>query len=332
MLVAYPAAVRAFESLQGCCGAASLHPYYLRADASRDAALEALFFVHEEGGELFYHGFHKAQVPGTSCSDIQSPYGYSGPLSSSEDPEFLSRAWGEYRGWCRESGVLAEFIRFHPALANWRYYLGEVIRDRETVLVDLTSDDLLMSYGVRARTAVRKAQKLGLTVTWCDPRRHLPTFSRLYRDAMTELGAESSYYFAERYFRELLDWTGTRLALCSAGDEILAAALFLEGKHLLEYHLSASTPEGKKSAATNLILHEAAQLGKRVGCRLLHLGGGTDPREENALLFFKTGFSRQRGEFRIGKYVHDESLYLEMKREWEQKHPGVPSRILFYRF
>lgn len=332
MEVRFDEAVALFDRLGDRALPPSLHPAYVAADARRDRELRPVFFAHEDGGEIYLHGFHTAPVPGAEYSDIQSAYGYGGPVASTADPAFLDAAWRAYGEWCRDNGILAEFVRFHPLLENWRYFGGTVMDDRWTVWVDLTADDLATGYEVRVRTAIRKARNGGVRVVWRRGAGDAAVFGELYRATMTRLDADEFYRFDDDYLASLMAWDRTHLGLCLAGDEVVAAALFLEGNQMLEYHLSAATPEGKRLAATNLLLHEAALLGQRLGCRALHLGGGFDGREDNPLLFFKSGFSPLRGMFRIGRLIHQPEAYAALRGQWLERHGTVPARVLFYRF
>jgi lipid II:glycine glycyltransferase (peptidoglycan interpeptide bridge formation enzyme) len=224
-----------------------------------------------------------------------------------------------------------EFVRFHPLLRNWEIYDGEVIPDRATVWIDLAIPDLLASYETRARTAVRKALKNGLTIEWRTGGDGADLFSGLYRDAMHELAADDFYLFSETYFRRLLEWKQARLAVCIREGEPVAAAIFLFGPEIAEYHLSAANVEGKRLGATNLLLHTAAEAAQAEGCSKLYLGGGTDARPNNPLLFFKAGFSAARAEFRIGKHVHSKDAYRFLQERFAEAYSAHPDRVLFYR-
>jgi len=332
MEVSYREALTIFDGFDAALQAPSLHPDYIISDASRDLSLKPVFFAHRSGPDFFYHGFHRTAVPGTALFDIQSPYGYGGPIASTAHPEFLAEAWQAYQSWCIQNDVLAEFIRFHPLLENWKYYQGEVGVDRQTVWIDLTVPDLLMTYGSRVRTAVRKGINNNLQVVWEKNESALHAFIGLYYQAMRELNTGRFYLFPETYFTELARWDHTHLALCKYHQEIVAGALFLEQEDFLEYHLSAATDGGNKLCATNLLIHEAAIFGQQRGCRYLHLGGGTDGRPDNSLLFFKSGFSKARSLFKIGKMVHLPGIYQRMRQDWLEKDGQQANRILFYRF
>jgi hypothetical protein len=327
-----PTAARAFfHRLPATRQAPSLHPAYVQADATRDNEFSPVFFVYQNGGDFLYHAFHLAAIPGGAYHDIQSPYGYGGPVGSTDDPIFLAEAWQAYSNWCSEQQVLAEFVRFHPLLDNGRFFSGTLIEDRATVWVDLKLPDLLASYQVRARTAIRKAIKQDLRVEWWPAERFYPTFKPLYYAAMKSLSASSFYFFPPEYFSQFAQWECTQHAVCLHEGEVIAAAIFLQGTNILEYHLSATNEMGKKLGATNLLLHKASLYGQQAGCCQFHLGGGSNAEAHNSLLFFKSGFSDQRASFNIGKKIHDPTAYLEMKSQWQAKTGRNSSRVLFYR-
>lgn len=333
MICNYLEAENIFESAFRSLGLPpSFHPYYIAADSRRDKKFEPVYFVYENNGKTFYHGFLVGSVPGTKYKDIQSPYGYGGPISTSKDVAFLSKAWAEYFNWCAENNVLAEFIRFHPLAENWACFKGELVLDRKTVWMDLSTPDLFDSYDVRARTAIRKALKEGLSVEWAEGPSQAASFKVLYCEAMARINADASYYFNEEYFERILKWDRSMLATCKRNGEIVAMAVFLAGDRIMEYHLSASAEAGRKYSATNLIIHEAASRAQRDGFIKLHLGGGTNSDSANSLLFFKSGFSKQQADFKLGKCVHNGEGYESLREEWLRVRGSIPEKFLFYRF
>ncbi len=309
---------------------ATLSPDYVIADALRDPALHPCFFGYREGGQFWLHGVHRSAVPGFDFLDQQSPYGYGGPSSNADSREFLARAWQAYVSMCRDEGVLAEFVRFHPMGSSIAAYGGVVREDRQTVVLDVQAADLRASYSGRCRTAIRKAEQGGLTVRLASPEcigRHFPDF---YRAGMRAIGADAFFAFNDAYFEYFEKWSGVQLLVCELNGEWLAAGLFLTQGAVMEYHLSASTALGRKHAAANLLLDAAAHEARRRGCTDLYLGGGTDGRADNALLSFKGSFSRGRRPFSIGFTAFSPQRYDALKdafvREGKSAH-----RFLFYR-
>ncbi len=331
-MIELPSALEAqalFDSLGGEQRLFTLSPAYALADGQRDSSLEPLFFVWQEEDHFWLHSTHRGKVAGTHWFDLQSPYGYGGPVANCDDPDFLARATSAYRNWCEEEAILAEFVRFHPLAENWRLYGGSVKDDRQTVAIALDQPPL-PGYSVRARTAVRKAMNAGIHAHWLPAVNHAREFGAFYRQAMAAIHAEPSYHFGDAYFLALMALPGVRLLACRLGGVWLAAGLFLESGDTLEYHLSAASEEGKKWSATHLLLHQAAQTGHESGRRWLYLGGGTDSRENNPLLFFKAGFSSRRFPFRIGYQVFQPAAYEEMKAARAAAGQST-NRVLFYR-
>jgi hypothetical protein len=314
-----------FQQLPARVRIPSAHPAYVAADAAELQDARPRYYGVQAGDNLFYHAAIERPVPGQDAVDFQSPYGYGGPILSGS-PSFFQSAWDHYATWCRQNHVLVEFVRFHPLVDNWRPYPGEAAFNRETVWIDLLAEDLLKAFKTRARTAVRKAVKKGLAVSWRAGNALVSHFAALYRETMARLDADDAYFFSDRYFSALSAMPGFQLCTCWLEGRIVAGAIFLTAGTFMEYHLSASTEEGRRLGATNLILKEAAHWGKANGFQKLHLGGGSDTRPDNRLLFFKKGFSNNTSNFYIGSFVHNPPLY----RRMAQGNDDI-SRILFYR-
>lgn len=308
-----------------------LHPHYVWADSQREEGLSPLVFVFRKDKNVLYYAFHLSQVPEQDFFDIQSPYGYGGPISNTQDMDFLRHAWDSFHHWCEKSSILAEFVRFHPLIANNRFFSGDICYDRNTVWIDTSKADPLSSYTTRARTAIRKAKKNGLVTEWWPREEFLPVFQKLYHDHMQALGADRYYFFPERYFQSLTDWEHARLAVCSFEKDIVGAAIFLDGPIQMEYHLSATTALGRTLCATNLMIHEAVLMAREAGHHMLHLGGGTDKDPNNPLLHFKLSFSSLMAKFCTGKRIHLPDQYQSLKKMWEKNNDRIANRVLFYR-
>lgn len=308
-----------------------MDPKYIDIDAQRDAALKPVYFIYEDDHGFFYHAFHQSKIPGTIYSDIQSPYGYGGPFIISDNASFHEAAWRAYCDFCLEQGIVVEFIRFHPLLDNWQYFQGDVLPNRETVWVDLTPADLIATYEVRARTAIRKALKNQIEINEESREFFCSHFKKLYEQTMLNLQAEAFYHFNEQYIESICAWENALLLVARHEGQVVSAAIFLEKDNFLEYHLSASTPIGKKLSANNLLLHEAFLIAKARGCTVAHLGGGNSSDDNNPLLFFKQGFSDKKASYKIGKYIHNPAVYQELKIAWEKSKGRKPTKILFYK-
>lgn len=309
----------------------SLEPDYVMVDSTRNKTLIPSFFLYENQDGFYYHAFHKGKIQDTDFYDIQSPYNYGGPVVLTENSNFLSEAWEAYLKFCRNNNILVEFIRFHPLLENWKHYKSDVIYDRETVWIELTNDDLLASYEIRARTAIRKAVKNNVEVVFLKKEDFIFDFKKIYHETMKRINAADFYFFNDDYFEAMCSWPNSQLVAAYQENKIVSAAIFLMNDKFLEYHLAASTDEGRKLSAINLILHEMFLRAKANGCNKAYLGGGASNQADDPLLFFKSGFSIHRAKYYIGKHVHNMEQYDALKRLWQTKNGSQSNRILFYR-
>ncbi|MGZ5194875.1 MAG: GNAT family N-acetyltransferase [Ramlibacter sp.] len=312
---------------------ATLHPGYVAADATRDARLQPTYLAFQSQDECWMHSVHLTDVAGANVKDASSPYGYGGPLATTHDPAFVQAAWSAYCEWMREHSVVVEYLRFHPVLGNERDYGGHVVDNRQVVCVDLTVDDVTSGYAPRLRQTLKKPLRAGLVYEEVPLGAHAHEFGEFYRQAMGEIGADTFYLFGDVYFEQLARSGSAKLGIChrTAAGEWLAAALFLDGRGVREYHLAATTEEGRQLAASSFVLHEAAMSARALGMKSLYLGGGTDASADNALLFFKGAFSAQRLLYRTGWHVFDTHAYDELKERFAAEWTAHPERPIFYR-
>lgn len=331
MIVDTQVATKLFESFPDDLRVPSLHPHYVEVDALRDPLLRPTYFIFSSQQHHFYYPFHLSEVPETSWQDIQSAYGYGGPIATTQNPDFLGLAWDAFNTWCHQHRILAEFVRFHPLIKNEAYFQGQVIEDRQTVWVDLSNETFHANYARRAKSNLKKAQSSEARISWPSQDEFLSVFPTFYREAMKNIGAMDFYLFSDRYFESLITTNQVELITAKIGKEVVAGAIFLISGNFAEYHLSASSHRGKEIEANTWILHSAFEKARMHGVQQFHLGGGMNSNPNHPLLFFKSSFSKERARFSIGKRVHQEQAYLEIKKEWITKNKRDSQRILFYR-
>jgi len=297
----------------------------------------ALAFVATAGEDLLFYPFllrpihrvGKSALP-SGAADIETVYGYGGPLASSDDPDFLRRSWRAFHDWCWETGVVAEFVRFHPLLANHRLREMDEVDiqlDRQTVALELQPDSerLWHGYPSRQRNMVRKARKEGLVCRQIASAEALKRFPPLYHETMRRCGADAFYFFSPEYFASLVAELGDRVRFFAVlhRERTLAMAIILVHPPFLHYHLSCSAPS-PNLGATNLLLHTVAEWGGKNGCQWLHLGGGRTPRPDDSLLRFKASLSHHRFSFLVGKRIHDRAAYEALCARWRNQYGPAP--------
>lgn len=295
-------------------------------------------YAAEVGGELLFHPFHLRPIDGGGA-DIETVYGYSGPLATSADPAFLGAAWAGHDVWARDQGAVCEFFRFNPFLGNSRFAppAMSVSLDRQTVWIALDEgpDALWSGYEQTQRGRVRKAERNGLAFQdrafAADPL----GFAAFYRSAMAEVGAAESYFFPDEHFTRMAGIFGEaarEFRVLDADGALLASAMFLVWGQRLHYHLAATPRETRAACPTNLLLHRAALWGMERGLEIMHLGGGRTADPADDLLAFKRQFSRHRADFSIGRRVLDTEAYDALCGAWMAGQTGPrPAHFQLYR-
>lgn len=225
--------------------------------------------------------------------DILSPYGYGGVQASSSAA--LAAFRSEFLATSKERGLVAEFLRAHPAdmtdemIGAWNP--DEITRH---TTFGVTINDDVEAYFANAegrhRTAVRKASKNDLYVhdAGLDSTASSATpFRRIYATTMERVHASSRLLLDDEYFRRISALGPERLSVLearTADGETVAAAMFMRQGRRVHYHLSGATADGQKLGATNLLIDHAVRTLVRDN-GWLHLGGGVS--EDDGLFKFK---------------------------------------------
>jgi hypothetical protein len=323
-------AIDAFQTIPVQWQLASLHPQMVAIDASRDALFHPVYWCFEAGDRRLLHSFQLIDNPGLTIRDIQSAYGYGGPISNSDDREFLRAADLAFAQWARGNDVIAEFLRFHPLVPHGKWYAGEIVDNRETVHIDLAGE-LFEQYQARRRSDVRRVLKGDLRVERVSPHTMTAVFPELYKKNMDQIGATQDYYFSDSYFQSLFSSQGTENWLAFSGMQAVAGAVMLVSNSagVAEYFLGAKAPNSDEQRAMIGLLHFAADHYKSASFRYLYLGGGRSVDPDDSLLFFKKGFTSLTGRYQIGSRVYDTEIYARLKDRFPER--AATGRVLFYK-
>ena len=313
-----------------------------------DPSTRAIMFVCQDGSKIWIYPFLLGSIShvgdhrlGKTWRDIQTPYGYGGPLSNTQDAGFVTQAWSKFSSWCQDVDVVAEFVRLHPIIQNeqWLDPDVRVMYDMHTVSLDfeeLQYDKL--PFNANTRNMLTRANKLGVRVSKSLDRESFDQFVVMYGSAMKRLEADEYLHFTQNYFQDLYKLVQDNgfLLLAEHETELIAAAIFLKGSNYLHYHLASSNPDRMVSGANNQLLFHASNIGYKYGLKGLHLGGGrtTDPKD--TLLRFKQSMSTHTHRYLIGKRIYKPKIYTSLRDLWRQYYPSlIPrygDRLLCYRY
>lgn len=293
-------------------------------------------FVYEKNEMIAIYPFLINKIKGEfgakSYYDIQTAYGYGGPLTNTKDEEFIENFEKEFIKYCKEQNIVAEFIRFHPLLKNEILFREkmDIIENRKIRFIDLEkSIENIWEMDIisKNRNMIRKAEKSGLEVK---EDIKIEEFKKVYNETMKKVKAEKEYYFNDEYFEEMKNLSYFSIGI-KKDKKLIAAAIFLKGKDIVHYHLAGSIESYLKYAPNNLLLWTAIKYAKQNGFKRFHFGGGTSNSLENPLYKFKKSFCKEEETFFIGKRIHKEEIYYKLIDDWEFKNSRKAIKLLQYR-
>ena len=303
--------------------------YYALYEQNGDG--KSCCFVYEEDGDIVLYPFLLNSINQLGYEldgeyyDIQGAYGYNGIVTSSKNAGFITHFHECFDQFCQEHHIAAEFSRFHPLLNNQELASPKMqtFYSRKTVKLDLTMslDDIWKSqFSSKNRNVIRKAEKDGVTIV---ESQDYEFFRQMYDQTMRNVNAEEFYFFPAAYYERFKETFGDNLILCFAMFEgkPISGSMFMFSKDYTHYHLSGRDKNYYKIAANNAVLWYGIQKAKERGCKWFHFGGGTTGADDDMLLHFKQNFSKENGEFWIGKRVHNQEVYDSIVGQWKERYP-----------
>ena len=282
---------------------------------------EPYLLYYEADGLKAIYVYMKRKTAIDGYYDSVTPYGYGGVLFEGDtSDENLLVFWKEYVEKMKEEGIVDNFVRYHPVLANAipMNQISNVIDLGKTVAFDLLSEEVIWTNIIsKNRNMIRKAEKNGIEIRHGKDLELFRDFKRIYNATMEKDHAEEYYFFGDAFYesidRDLHD--NYEMFYAVLNGEIIAMSIMLFANKQMHYHLSGSMIEYRNLAPSNLLLYKAALWGCEQGFRTLHLGGGVGSGEDN-LYKFKAAFNRNSDyQFSIGKEIFDQEKYNELVAE-----------------
>ena len=281
-----------------------------------DGRPQLLFYEADGLKAIYVYMKRKTEIEG--YYDCITPYGYGGVLFEGDTSEQNFQAfWKEYVEKMKGEGIVDNFVRYHPVLANAvpMKSISNVIDLGKTIAFDLASPEVIWENIIsKNRNMIRKAEKNGVSIEHGKGMDLLDQFRTIYNATMDKDQAEAYYYF-KRPFYESLDSdlkNNYEMFYAMYEGKPIAMSIMIFANDRLNYHLSGSDIEYRNLAPSNLLLYKAALWGYEHGFKTFHLGGGVGSGEDN-LYKFKAAFNKNSNfQFSIGKEIFDQKKYDEL--------------------
>lgn len=264
------------------------------------------------GDDAVFYPVLLRPIPGDSRFDLISPYGYTGPLGDARHRDRFRR---DLTAFCRERGVVSQFVRLHPLLENTPFFAGAVspTRRRTTVFIDLRAGESATWDAMRdpCRRKVRQARRLGVEV---ELTARTDLFASMYARAMQRLDAGSWYHFPPAFFIEARRLLGNQMHVFLARWQgaPVGAVIGLHHGRYAHYYLAAAERDIAPPGVMNLLVWEMTRFYRDLGCETLHLGSGTA--EGDSLFQFKAKFGPGRACYDQAAVIEDAKAYTTLSR------------------
>ena len=268
--------------------------------------------------------------------DSVTPYGYGGVLFDGDTSEQnLQTFWKAYVEKMKEEGIVDNFVRYHPVLANaiLMKQISTVIDLGKTIAFDLASPEVIWENIIsKNRNMIRKAEKNGIEIHHGKDLALFQDFKRIYNATMDKDNAEDYYYFGDAFYESIHNDLHDNYEMFYAvlDGQIIAMSIMLFANKQMHYHLSGSMIEYRNLAPSNLLLYKAALWGCEQGYKTFHLGGGVGSGEDN-LYKFKAAFNKNSDyQFSIGKEIFDQEKYDELVALRAKQNPDFNPESKFF--
>lgn len=257
----------------------------------------------------------------TNYFDLVTPYGYGGPLivikqnNIKEVKKSTFNFFKEYSNLMNNKNRISEFIRFHPLFRNCELFkeVFPVKYSNQVVAIDLTQEyeDIWKNMAKNTRYYTRKALKEfeNNDITKTPSESKINEFVKLYNSTMAKNYASRKYYFSRDFIENHFKSNCLYIECKDNKGETGAISLFLKGKDIMHYHLSATNYNFKNSPSRAVIWY-AIEWAKENGLKWFHLGGGVG--KEDNLFQFKKGFSNTYFKFYMGQIIHNNEVYQKL--------------------
>jgi len=286
--------------------------YYVQLEAQRLGGQVEVFDL----GQKSPTSLISLDIPGSRYRDIVSVYGYPDlisqvPIKTEPDlSNFLTRL--AYQG--RERRLVAGYLRLGlsqeipPFSSSRQEFVATKVHVGDVVVIDLSlsSDMLISKYRKKLRYDLRQPHEF-----YIEKSDDFASFHTIYSENMERIGADQSYFFSQSYLASLGKIDGVELWLARDAIGAVAGCLFLRQGDLIYYHLGATANRALAASPLKHILHHRIQALARTDARFLVLGGGLGG-EQDALLRFKRGFSKQMMPVHALRVIFDMRAYSDL--------------------
>lgn len=258
----------------------------------------------------------------TPYQDIQSPFGYSGPLFKQGIKDSLVIEFWKVVDQCyKDNNVVSEFIRF-SLNNNYRHYSGALINTLKNIKGYILDGDEAQWKGFKpkVRKNYHKAEKNRLTFNMYHKnitKEALDDFYKIYISTMKRNEAEQRYFFSKSYFKNFIDNNPEYCALAIVSHENMpiSVELILLSENTMYSFLGGTHSEFFDKRPNDFLKVNTITWGRNHNYSYYILGGGI--MNDDGLYRYKKSFFPKDPEvdYKTGRKIINENIYKELVEE-----------------
>ncbi len=299
-------------------------------------------YYFKDKEKIFFYPFLLQKINNfENYYDIETPYGYGGPIANTNDNLFLKDAENNLNIGLKKLNVIAELIKFHPLIKNHlilkKFYKGKIIKVCKTISLNIEDydEDTLFNkiYTHANRKSIKKAIKNECMIHISNDNHSWDNFIKLYESNLSNIKASDKYYFKRKYYSMIKDFFEDQYKIfsCKVNNLTISSLLVLYTTNYAHCHLIGSNEFARKLSANNLLHHEVIKWCRRKKIKFLHFGGGYTNEDKDPVLKFKKSFSNQENYFYVGERIINESQYKKICSNIDDKNLFNNNKLLKYR-
>lgn len=283
---------------------------------------EACVFECNTQNGVIINQFIKREIPikidDNIYYDIVTPYGYGGPYIDKciNKSKLLKDYKEQFKNYCVNNNIVAEFIRFHPLFNNALDFtdIYHPIYNRHTLGTNLKEyeEPEKKEFSKSCKQNIRKKIEMGMSYRITEAPDNYDSFKKCYYSTMDRNEAEDYYYFDDNYFNLIKKYykKNTLLVEVIYNNKIIAAGIYFICNNILHVHLSGTLREYLDLSPAYILRYAITKWGKEHGYEMIHHGGGRSSSEEDNLYKFKKQFAKNtKFDFYLGKKIWNQDIY-----------------------
>lgn len=285
---------------------------------SLDKSGTPILFVLCSGNDIIALPLIKRNINGSDLYDLTSVYGYSGPISNKKFDEIDEETLIEFKSLFLSSlkrlKCISVFSRLHPFINQPHLVskIGGLQPNGKTLYIDLSEpiEAQRSKYDKHLFKQVIQLRKKDYKITESTAKEDIEVFTEMYTDNMIRVNASKNYFFSSEYFTNLIQLLGhsCRLLMIFDGSIAICGAIIMHNNYIIRNHLSATHKDYLKESPSKLLTDEISLIGRRLGAKFFHMGGGVGGKEDS-LFKFKSYFTRKFLQDFTWKYIADDTSY-----------------------